>query len=79
MMSRKQVAHARTIQELQAENKRLREELHIANRRYGELLMEVDDKHESQTRHDRALWILREKKRVHAAYDAAIDAAQERK
>lgn len=57
------------------EIKRLREELHIANRRYGELLVEVEDKYTGQSRHDRALWVLRENKRVHAAYDAAIGAA----
>jgi hypothetical protein len=50
------------------------ERLDEVERLYSELLSEVHDKHEGCSRHERALWILRENRRVHDAYEDATNA-----
>jgi hypothetical protein len=67
-----QIRHQQEVEALQAENDRLREELHLTNKLYGELLMQVGDKHPKRNRHESALWILKRNNEIHAAYDEAI-------
>jgi hypothetical protein len=56
---------------VKAENERLRGELHITNKLYGELLMQVEGK-DTLSRHESALWILKRDKDVHAAFEEAV-------